>query len=184
MKDRGFLIAVLVIPIVIVACSGGGDGQQRATVPAAPNPPSAATRTGPDTEEPTARGGQAASMNAPAPPRPSITILTPTDGSTVRSGEVTVSVSVKDFNVVDQQVRPPFPPPMAGEGHVHFFLDTETLPTTHSPPSTGTYRSVSETTYAWTGVARGRHGFAVQLVGNDHAPLSPPAQDWVIITVE
>lgn len=183
MKDRGLLIAVLVLPFVIAACSGGGD-KQRATASGAPNPPSAATRTAPDTEEPTARGNEATSTSVPAPPRPSITILTPTDGSTARSGEVTVSVSVKDFNVVDQQVRPPFPPPMAGEGHVHFYLDTETLPTTHSPPATGTYRSISETTHAWTGVAPGRHTFAVQLIGNDHAPLSPPAQDRVTITIE
>lgn len=184
MKDRGFQIAVLVIPIVIAACSGGGDGERRAAASAVPNPPSAATRTAPDTEEPTARAGEAATTSAPAPPRPSITILTPTDGSTARSGEVTVSVSVIGFNVVDQQVRPPFPPPIAGEGHVHFYLDTETLPTTHSLPATGTYRSISETTHTWTGVAPGRHAFAVQLVGNDHAPLSPPAQDRVTITVE
>lgn len=183
MKDRGLLIAVLVLPFVIAACSGGGD-KQRVTASGAANPLSAATRTAPVTEEPTARGSEAISTSAPAPPRPSISILTPTDRSTARSGEVTVAVSVKDFNVVEQQVRPPFPPPMAGEGHVHFYLDTETLPTTHSPPATGTYRSISETTHVWTGVAPGRHTFAVQLIGNDHAPLSPPAQDRVTITVE
>ncbi|KUI37466.1 DUF4399 domain-containing protein [Mycobacterium sp. GA-2829] len=184
MKERGLLIAVLVLPFVIAACSGSGDDQQRATASAVSNPPSAATRTAPDAEEPTVPGGEAASTKAAAPPRPSITILTPTDGSTARSGEVTVSVSVEDFNVVEQQVRPPFPPQVAGEGHVHFYLDTETLPTTHSPPATGTYRSISETTHAWTGIAPGRHTFAVQLIGNDHAPLSPLAQDQVTITVE
>jgi len=97
---------------------------------------------------------------------------------------VTVSVAVKGFNVVEQRVRPPFPQPVAGKGHVHFYLDAEAIPTTHSPPTTGAYRSISGTTYTWTGVGPGRHTVAVQLVGKDHVPLTPQAKDQATVTDE
>lgn len=115
---------------------------------------------------------------------PSLAIRAPAEGSTIHGGAVTVSVTVKRFELVRQRVRPPFPAPVPGQGHVHFYLDADGLPTTHSPPATGTYRSVSETSYTWTGVAPGRHSLAAQLVGRDHAPLRPPAKDRVAVTVE
>jgi hypothetical protein len=97
----------------------------------------------------------------------------PTAGSTLRSSTVKVSVVVEGFKVVKKQFRAP----VSGEGHVHFYLDVTTLPTTHARPTTGQYRSISGTTYAWTGVRPGRHTLAVQLVGNDHVPLRPPVTD-------
>jgi hypothetical protein len=130
------------------------------------------------------RPASPAPAKAPVPPRPSISILTPADGRTVHATAVTVSVAVNDFNIVEQRVRPPFPRPVAGKGHVHFYLDAKTIPTTHSPPTTGAYRSISGTTYTWTGLGSGRHALAVQLVGKDHVPLSPQAKDEVTVTVE
>ena len=76
-----------------------------------------------------------------------------------------------------------FQPPVDGEGHVHFYLDVEELPTTHARPTSGEYRSVSRTDYVWSNVPRGKHVFAVQLVGNDHVPLEPPARDEVTVTI-
>ena len=110
---------------------------------------------------------------------PSITILRPMAGSTVHGRTVRVSVLVKGFNPLHEQ----FQPPAAREGHVHFYLDVKTLPTTHTYPSPVPYRSISGTTYTWTGVSPGRHTVAVQLVGNDHVPLRPPAKDRVTITL-
>ena len=92
-------------------------------------------------------------------------------------------MAVEDFKVVNQRVRPPFPSPVPGQGHVHFYLDTKTLPTTHGPPATGAYRSTSATSYRWTGVGPGEHSFSVQLVGKDHAPLRPPAKDRITVEV-
>lgn len=112
--------------------------------------------------------------------RPSIAIVTPEAGSTIHERSITVSVSVRRFKVVDKQ----FGRPVAREGHVHFYLDVKTLPRTHTYPSPVPYRSVSETSYTWTGVSPGRHIVAVQLVGNDHVPLRPPATDRVVITVD
>jgi hypothetical protein len=133
--------------------------------------------------------GAVAHQGAPAPApqrrtRPAIALRRPADGQSVRGGAVTVSVAVEGFELVEQRVRPPFPPPVHGKGHVHFYLDTERLPTTHSPPATGTYRSISGRTYTWTGLAPGTHSLAVQLVGKDHAPLRPPAKDRVTVDVE
>ena len=115
---------------------------------------------------------------------PSIDIVRPVDGQRIRGDQVTVKVKVKNFRIVEQRVRPPFPPPVAGRGHVHFYLDTKRLPTRHGPPETGAYRSVSTTTYTWVGVPPGRHSLAVQLVGKDHAPLRPQAKDRITVEVK
>ena len=110
--------------------------------------------------------------------------MRPADGRTLRGTSVTVSVSIDGFKLVDQRVRPPFPAPRAGKGHVHFYLDAKTLPRRHGPPVTGAYRSTPATTYTWTGVAPGRHSLAVQLVGKDHVPLSPPVKDRITVELE
>lgn len=96
---------------------------------------------------------------------------------------MTVSVVVKTFKLVNQRVRPPFPAPVTGQGHVHYYLDTTRLPTTHSRPATGVYRSIPATEYTWTGVAPGKRSLAVQLVGRDHATLTPPVTDRITLDV-
>lgn len=111
--------------------------------------------------------------------RPSLTILAPKPGSTIHDSTITVAVSVKNFRVVNKQ----FQPPVAGAGHVHFYLDVKTLPTTHVYPSPVHYHSISGTSYTWTGVRPGRHIVGVQLVGNDHVPLRPQVEAEVTITV-
>jgi hypothetical protein len=108
-----------------------------------------------------------------------VKLTRPVDGSTIRGGTVELVAVVSLFEVVAKQFQAPVP----GEGHVHFYLDVEDLPTTHARPATGSYSSVSRTTYTWPDVEPGEHTFAVQLVGNDHVPLRPPARDEVRITV-
>lgn len=115
--------------------------------------------------------------------RPSIRILRPIHGQRIPADEVTVTVTVDNFRIVQQRVRPPFPPAAAGRGHVHFYLDTQGLPTTHGRPTTGTYRSLSAKSHTWVGVTPGRHSLAVQLVGKDHAPLDPQAKDRITVDV-
>lgn len=120
-----------------------------------------------------------ATKEASAARSPSIRIVTPTAGATIHGRSIRVSVSVKGFNPRHEQFRPPAP----REGHVHFYLDVKTLPRTHVYPSPVPYRSISGTTYTWTGVRPGRHTVAVQLVGNDHAPLRPAVTGRVTLTV-
>jgi hypothetical protein len=178
------LACSVLIPFALAACGGQRDDKESTARPAADEPSGTVASTVPELERSPDGEDSGAAASARTTPGPSIRIVKPTDGGTVRGSTVTVSVSVKGFKVVGQRVRPPFPPPVAGEGHVHFYLDTATLPTTHSPPSTGTYRSISGPTYTWTGVVPGRHSLAVQLVGKDHAPLSRPVKDRIVVDVE
>jgi hypothetical protein len=178
------LAASVLVSFALAACAGEENHEESAVRPGAGQPSGAVARAVPEAGRSHDGEGRGAPASARRTPGPSIRIIKPTDGGTVRGSTVTVSVSVKGFKVVDQKVRPPFPPPVAGEGHVHFYLDTATLPTTHSPPATGAYRSVSRTTYTWTGVVPGRHSLAAQLVGRDHAPLSRPVKDRIVVDVE
>lgn len=111
--------------------------------------------------------------------RPSITIVTPKAGATIHGSTLLVSVRVRGFKVVNKQ----FQPPVTGEGHVHFYLDVKNLPTRHVYPSPVHYHSISGMSYTWTGVSRGSHIVAVQLVGNDHVPLHPQAKAEITIMV-
>jgi hypothetical protein len=185
------LTLAVLVPFALSACGGDGDDAESAPPPrsdasrgAVAKTATRARQTKPGARASLDRRRQVARAKARRTREPSIRILKPTGRQTVQGSAATVSVSVKGFEVVDQRVRPPFPPPVEGKGHVHFYLDTQTLPTTHSPPTTGAYRSISGTTYTWTGVRPGRHSFAVQLVGKDHAPLSRPVKDRITVAVE
>ena len=160
---------MLIWAAVAVAAACGNENEEKAREPApASEPPVRAEK------EPKQRQARDAV--------PSIRILTPARGENVGSS-VAVEVSIENFKVVPQHTRPPFPSAKAGKGHVHFYLDADRLPTVHGPPATGVYRSVSTTTYTWTGVAPGRHSLGVQLVGRDHAPLRPAVKDRVTVEV-
>ena len=63
--------------------------------------------------------------------------ISPADGATVTAGDVTVSAQVFNFNIVDKLGQPA----VAGEGHLHFFMDVD-APTTQGQPAVtaqGTY---------------------------------------------
>jgi hypothetical protein len=105
--------------------------------------------------------------------------VTPKAAATIHGRSIRVSVSVKGFNPRHQQFRPP----ASREGHVHFYLEVKTPPTTHMYPSPVPYRSISGTTYTWSGLGPGRHTVAAQLVGDDHVPLRPAVTDRVTVTV-
>jgi hypothetical protein len=170
-----------VLVILILAACGSGNDDDAAAGPSSDGRSGAVVHTQARDEEASRLDREAAPPRTRRP-EPSIGILKPTTGQTVHGDAVTVSVSIKGFKLVNQRVRPPFPRAAPGKGHVHFYLDTKTLPRTHSPPTTGTYRSVSSTTYTWTGIPPGRHTLAVQLVGKDHAPLGEPVKDRVTVT--
>ena len=101
-----------------------------------------------------------------------IEIVSPQDGATLPPGDITVTVAVTNFNIVDKQGQANIP----GEGHVHFFLDTTPPQTPGQPavPSSGTWAHVSGTTYTFKNVTEGTHTIAVELVNNDHTALNPP----------
>ena len=118
---------------------------------------------------------------APAAAAPTLTILFPLDGSTSTLGDVHVLVKVTNFNVVDKQDQANVP----GEGHIHFFLDVAapTTPGQVAIPTSGVWAHVAATTYTFKNLAEGTHIIAVELVNNDHTPLTPPVVAEITIKV-
>lgn len=117
----------------------------------------------------------------PSPPGPAIKITAPADGSTVPAGNITVTVQVSNFNLVDKLGQANAP----DQGHIHYFMDVDAPITPGKPAVTpaGTYAATAATSYAWPNVTPGTHTFSVELVNNDHTPLIPEVVDEVTITV-
>lgn len=112
-----------------------------------------------------------------------VIITRPEQGNTIEAGNITVSVDLKKFNVVDKLGQAP----EDGEGHVHFYIDVGEIPTVAGEPATtdeGTYHAQATTEFTWEDVEPGEHTFAVQLVNNDHTPLNPPVIAQVTVEVE
>lgn len=113
---------------------------------------------------------------------PCIVITSPSENSTAPPGPVTVTVSVCNFTLVDKLGQPN----VAGEGHIHYFLDANPIPTTPGKPALtapGTYAPTAATSYTWPNVTAGTHTFAAELINNDHTPLNPPLISKVTVTV-
>ncbi|VVB69289.1 Uncharacterised protein [uncultured archaeon] len=116
---------------------------------------------------------------------PQINITEPKDGSEVAAGSVTISVEVMNFILADKLGKAN----VAGEGHLHWFMDaiTPTTPGKNAKAKQGRNAPSSSAlvkSYTWTNVAAGMHNFSVELVANDHTPLSPPTWAEVNVTAE
>jgi hypothetical protein len=103
-------------------------------------------------------------------PAPAIVIIAPT-GTQFAPGKVTVSVQVTGIDLVNK----PGQPNVAGEGHIHYFLDVDppTAPGQPAVTTPGSYAATADTSYTWTNVPSGQHKLSVELVNNDHTPLVP-----------
>ena len=103
---------------------------------------------------------------------------------TPAGGDVEVEAYPLAFQIVDKIGQPA----RNGEGHVHFYLDVDEIPTTPNKPAVtsdeSTYHATAMTTHVWKDVGSGEHTFAVQLVNNDHAPLEPPATAQQVVVVD
>lgn len=97
---------------------------------------------------------------------------------------VEVEAYPRSFEVIDKLGQPA----SDGEGHIHFYLDVEEIPTTPNKPAVtadeATYHAAATTIYVWKDVPSGKHTFGVQLVNNDHTPLEPPVITQQDVTVE
>ncbi len=111
-----------------------------------------------------------------------VTITSPEEGADVTAGNVTVSVNVTNFTLIEPtgQLNAP------GEGHLHYYLDAP-VPTNESAPAipeTGGYVVSANTSYTWENVTAGEHNLSVQLVNNDHTPLIPLMFETVNVTAD
>ncbi len=117
------------------------------------------------------------------PTTPQISIISPLNGAVIPAGSVPVTVQVSNFNIVDKQGQAN----VAGEGHVHFYLDVSPIPSDPNKPaipadSNAVWAHVSGTSYTFTNVSPGMHTITVQLANNDHTPVIPLATSSVMVT--
>jgi hypothetical protein len=115
------------------------------------------------------------------PPQPRITITAPENQSMDSPGDITITVEVSNFNLVDKLGEPN----AAGEGHLHYFMDVvaPTIPGQPAFTGEGTFAATAGTSFTWHDVPAGTHTFSVELVNNDHTPLSPPVVAKVVVAV-
>lgn len=134
-------------------------------------------------ETPTLEGTPGAD-ESPAATEAAVSITEPAEGSTVEAGGVNVTAEPEGFEVVNKLGQAP----VDGEGHIHYYIDVEEIPTTPGQPAVTTdassYHAAATTTHTWPNVEAGEHTLAVQLVNNDHTPLEPPVTAEVTVTVE
>ena len=114
---------------------------------------------------------------------PAVTIVQPKNGSSDYSGDVTVTVAASNFNLADKLGQTN----VAGEGHLHYFLDVD-APTTPGepaiPPAGSTWAATADTTHTFTNVTPGTHTISVELVNNDHTPLNPPVVSIISLVTD
>jgi hypothetical protein len=111
---------------------------------------------------------------------PKITFTDP-PGNIYAIGDVTVSVSISNANIVYK----PGEPPLTGEGALIYYLDVD-APITQGIPATtnpGTWASTTKTSYIWHNVGSGSHIVSVEMVNNDLTPLNPPVISMMRIEV-
>jgi hypothetical protein len=107
-----------------------------------------------------------------APEEPIVTLLAPSDGSTLVSGDVQIRIFLQNF----EAVAPTGQPNTRGEGHVIYYLDAAAPLTAGTPATTsaGSFVTSAAQSYTWQSVPAGPHIFTVQLVNHDDTPLLPP----------
>ena len=111
---------------------------------------------------------------------PSVYITYPDFDGGVEAGNVTVTVLVRNFSVVNRIGEQNVP----GEGHLVCFKDVTppTTPGLTAITEPGTFQVSSQTWCTWYNVSQGTHTFAVELVNNDDTPLVPAVIDAVDVT--
>jgi hypothetical protein len=110
----------------------------------------------------------------------SVYITYPDFDGGVNAGDVTVTVEVRNFSLVNGVGRPVTP----GEGHIICFKDVipRTEPGIPAKTQPGTFQVSYLTSCTWYNVTEDTHTFSVELVNNDDTPLVPAVIDAVDVT--
>lgn len=98
------------------------------------------------------------------PALPALKIITPGESQTVYGNKMPVLLSVENFQIVDYEKNPA---PLAGQGHIHLWLDDEN-------PTAQSATKITDDNFTFTDVTYGSHTLKAELVGNNHASLNPP----------
>jgi Domain of unknown function (DUF4399) len=117
---------------------------------------------------------------------PSITIVSPADGATVKGPKVKVEVTVANW-----QLAPAGSPAAEGSGHLHFFVDT---PSSAVPVGQAIPPTDANPAYIHAGkdplnsreltLTPGKHTITVVMGNTGHVALDTPAPKSITITVE
>jgi hypothetical protein len=103
---------------------------------------------------------------------PRITITQPQNGAVRKTGDITITVDVSNFNLANKLGSAN----VAGEGHIHYYMDVmppDTAGQKAIPAEGSVWAAAADTSHTFTNVPEGIHHFYVQLVNNDHTPLDP-----------
>jgi hypothetical protein len=110
----------------------------------------------------------------------SVYITYPDFDGGVDAGNVTVTIQVRNFSLVNDVGRTVTP----GEGHIICFKDVtpRTEPGLPAETQPGTFQISYQTSCTWYNVTPDTHTFSVELVNNDNTPLVPAVIDAVDVT--
>ena len=100
---------------------------------------------------------------------PALDVLTPTKGQTIYGDKVPVLLDAQNFEIVDFANNTKA---VAGQGHVHLWLDDEQM----TPQSAA---KAIEDTFTFSDVPAGDHKLRVELVANDHSSQKPPVANEI-----
>ena len=103
------------------------------------------------------------SLSAQTKGMPTLDVLTPSEGQTIYGDKVPVLLDAQNFQIVDFANNTKA---VAGQGHVHLWLDDEQMTAQSAAKAT-------EDTFTFSDVPAGDHKLRVELVANDHSSLKP-----------
>jgi hypothetical protein len=109
-----------------------------------------------------------------------VTIVSPTDGSSVTGPSVVVTLDVSGVRIA------PAADTTAGSSHHHLFLDEEVSPMDQPIPAVPgrvVHLGNGAATYTFENVPAGQHRLIAVVADFRHVPLNPPVVDTVRFTV-
>lgn len=106
---------------------------------------------------------QAHSGDAQAQGLPTLKVLTPQEDQTIYGDKVPILFDVQGFTLTEIQANPV---PIAGQGHIHLWLDDQN-------PTAETATKVAKDEFTFSDVAYGEHTLKAELVSNNHKSLTP-----------
>ena len=110
------------------------------------------------------------SISLTSPQTPSFHIISPANGDILYSDQVKVAVTAFHHQLADFRQHAQT---MAGQGHIHVWLDTDP-----SDPKLA-FKMINGEPAVFDNVPSGSHTLTVQLVGNDHKPISPEVKQVI-----
>lgn len=102
----------------------------------------------------------------------SLEVITPSEGQTIYGNKIPILFNIEDFEVVEYSE---VSTPVAGQGHIHIWLDDEEL-------SAKSATKVTEDIFTVSDVDYGQHTLIAELVGNTHQSLTPSVETTINFT--